>query len=117
MQARGVSTVSRFGPSGVVSGLNIMAIRSVFSTPPQSVDLKVAGKSSTNASFVAQTAISHIDTAIKAVNTQRSDLGAVSYCLSHIVNNLTNISANLSIAKGDIEDADFAVNTSQLAKN
>jgi flagellin-like hook-associated protein FlgL len=65
----------------------------------------------------ARGTISQIDTAIKTVNTQRSELGAVSNRLSHTVNNLTNISANLSAAKGGIEDADFALETTQLAKN
>jgi len=61
--------------------------------------------------------ISVIDAAIKTVNTQRSELGAVSNRLSHTVANLTNISANLSSAKGGIEDADFALETTNLAKN
>ena len=65
----------------------------------------------------ARTGIGAIDAAIKKVNTQRSELGAVSNRLSHTVNNLTNISANLSVAKGGIEDADFAHETTQLAKN
>ena len=58
-----------------------------------------------------------IDTAIKNVNIQRSELGAVSNRLNHTVNNLTNISSNLSAAKGGIEDADFALETTNLAKN
>ena len=58
-----------------------------------------------------------IDTAIKDVNIQRSKLGAVSNRLNHTVNNLTNISSNLSAAKGGIEDADFALETTNLAKN
>ena len=62
-------------------------------------------------------AVKEIDEAIKAVNTQRAELGAVSNRLSHTVNNLTNISSNLSAAKGGIEDADFAVETTELAKN
>jgi len=33
------------------------------------------------------------------------------------VNNLTNNSSNLSAAKGGIEDADFASETTNLAKN
>ena len=37
--------------------------------------------------------------------------------LNHIVNNLTNMSANLSAARGGIEDADFALETTELAKN
>jgi flagellin len=58
-----------------------------------------------------------IDAAIKSVNVQRSELGAVSNRLNHTVNNLTNISSNLSAAKGGIEDADFALETTNLAKN
>ena len=61
--------------------------------------------------------IETIDRAIKTVNTQRSELGAVSNRLSHTVNNLSNISTNLSAAQGGIEDADFAKETTNLAKN
>jgi flagellin len=66
---------------------------------------------------VAKDAIKLIDAAIKTVNTQRSDLGAISNRLSHTVSNMTNISTNLSAARGGIEDADFAVETINLAKN
>ena len=61
--------------------------------------------------------ITAIDEAIKTVNIQRSSLGAVSNRLSHTINNLTNISTNLSAAQGGIEDADFAHETTMLAKN
>jgi flagellin len=65
----------------------------------------------------ARTSIGFIDAAIKQVNVQRSELGAVSNRLNHTVNNLTNISSNLSAAKGGIEDADSALETTNLAKN
>ena len=65
----------------------------------------------------ARDGITALDAAIKQVNVQRSELGAVSNRLNHTVNNLTNISSNLSAAKGGIEDADFAVETTNLAKN
>ncbi len=61
--------------------------------------------------------IHEVDDAIEKVNNQRSELGAVSNRLNHTVNNLTNISSNLSAAKGGIEDADFALETTNLAKN
>ena len=64
----------------------------------------------------ALASVAKIDAAIKMVNIQRSELGAVSNRLSHTVNNLTNISANLSAARGGIEDADFALETTQCAK-
>jgi flagellin len=65
----------------------------------------------------ARVSIDKIDAAIKIVNTQRSELGAVSNRLSHTVSNMTNISTNLSAARGGIQDADFAVETTNLAKN
>jgi len=65
----------------------------------------------------ARTTIGKVDTAIETVNVQRSKLGAISNRLTHTVNNLTNISSNLSAAKGGIEDADFALETTNLAKN
>ena len=57
------------------------------------------------------------DRYIENTNLARSELGAISNRLNHVVNNLTNISINLSAAKGGIEDADFALETTQLAKN
>jgi flagellin len=65
----------------------------------------------------ARIGITAIDAAIKTVNTQRSELGAISNRLTHTVSNMTNISTNLSAARGGIEDADFALETTQLAKN
>jgi flagellin len=77
--------------------------------------------STTNISVSSDTnalaGIKKLDDAIKEVNVQRSELGAISNRLNHTVNNLTNISSNLSAAKGGIEDADFALETTNLAKN
>ena len=75
------------------------------------------GTTSVASGATAITTIATIDLAITTVNAQRSELGAVSNRLNHTVNNLTNISANLSAAKGGIEDADFALETTALAKN
>jgi len=81
------------------------------------VTLTFKGYESVDSKDQALNAVKNIDAAIKLVNTQRSELGAVSNRLSHTVNNLTNISSNLSAAKGGIEDADFAFETTNLAKN
>ncbi len=64
----------------------------------------------------AETAIGTIDAAIVLVNNARADLGAVSNRLDSTVANLTNVSNNLAAGKGRIEDADFAAETSNLAK-
>ena len=65
----------------------------------------------------AQDAISTIDTAIGKVSDARAELGAVSNRLSSTINNLDQISVNLGASKGRIQDADFAAETSNLAKN
>jgi flagellin len=80
-------------------------------------NVSVEASSTQAASKEALDSIVLIDAAIKQVNVQRSELGAVSNRLNHTVNNLTNISSNLSAAKGGIEDADFALETTNLAKN
>jgi flagellin len=77
----------------------------------------VTGDAATTANGNAMVTIGLIDTAIKEVNAQRSTLGATTNRLNHTVNNLTNMSANLSSAQGRIQDADFAIETTNLAKN
>ena len=58
-----------------------------------------------------------IDTAIGVVDTQRGTLGAVANQMEFAVNNLMNRSENQSAARSRIEDADFAVESANLAKN
>jgi flagellin len=64
----------------------------------------------------AQAAITALDTALQTVQTQRATLGSLSNRLDNTVSNLTNISANLTAGKGRIEDADFAAETTNLAR-
>ncbi len=70
---------------------------------------------STNAS--AQAAIALLDTAINTVNTQRATLGSISNRLDSTVSNLTNISTNLEAGRSRIQDADFAAESTNLAKS
>ena len=65
---------------------------------------------------LAATAIGALDAAIQVVNSQRATLGSYSNRLDHTVTNLTNVSTNLQAGLGRIEDADFAAETTNLAK-
>ena len=65
----------------------------------------------------AATAITAIDNALKTVGQERAKLGAFQNRLTHAVNNMTNMSANTSAAKSIIADADYASESSSLAKN
>jgi len=64
----------------------------------------------------ADAAITAIDAAISTVGTEREQMGAVMNRLDHAVANLQNVATNLQVAKGRIEDADFAAETANLAR-
>jgi len=64
----------------------------------------------------AQSAIDIIDRALEDVASERANLGAVVNRLDHTINNMSNVSTNTAAAKSGIVDADFAAETSQLAK-
>lgn len=63
------------------------------------------------------TLLTAADDALSELSLSRAELGALGNRLSHTVENLTNMSTNLSFAKGGIEDSDFALETTELAKN
>ena len=65
----------------------------------------------------AQESILLIDDAIKAIDSQRADLGAVQNRFDNTIANLQSISENVSAARGRIEDTDFAAETANLSKN
>ena len=64
----------------------------------------------------ATAAITGIDTAIDAVTTQRSALGASQSRFSSAINNLQVGMENQTAARGRIVDADFAVETSNMTR-
>ena len=64
----------------------------------------------------ARATITMLDTAIKTVSTERGSLGALSNRLSSTISNLDQVRVNLSASQGRIQDADFAEETSNLAK-
>ena len=64
----------------------------------------------------ANAAISNLDTAIKALNGERSSMGAMINRLTYAADNLTNTSANQSAARSRILDTDYAKATTELAR-
>ena len=80
-------------------------------------NLKKTGSLSVSSTAEAQLTVEFLDAAIQTVNSQRAALGAISNRLDSTVNNLTNISSNLQAGRGHIEDADFAAETTALAKS
>ena len=64
----------------------------------------------------ATDALDTLDSALLAVNTTRSSIGASQSRLESVVNNLTTSVANLTDARSRVEDVDFSTETIALAK-
>jgi flagellin len=71
---------------------------------------------SVSTSAQATAALATIDNALDTVSSMRSSMGASQNRLDHTVNNLTNIISNTEASRSRIEDTDYAVETTQLAK-
>ena len=69
---------------------------------------------STNAD--ANTAMGYIDTAITAVTTRRATLGAAISRLEHAIDNLSNNAVNTEASRSRIMDADYAAESTELAR-
>jgi len=65
----------------------------------------------------ANLALLIIDRALKQVTADRAQLGAVQNRLDSTISNLTTVSENASAARSRILDADFALETANLARN
>ena len=73
--------------------------------------------SSTDSSSVdAGTTIGYLDTAISGVAQARADFGASINTLEHTIDNLNVAIQNTSSARSAIMDADYAAETTELAR-
>ncbi len=72
-------------------------------------DVKTAGG--------ASALMADIDGAISGIGAVRADLGALQNRFQSTIRNLSNISENLSSARSQIRDTDFATETAELTRN
>jgi flagellin len=63
-----------------------------------------------------QAVVGRVDDYISYLDTQRATLGALQNQMEYAVNNITELSANLTAARSRIIDADYAAETSDLTK-
>jgi len=77
-----------------------------------------SGMTATTATITTETAniLDTLDTAISGVTTQRATFGAVMNRLEYTVDNLANVSQNTSASMSRIADADYAAETTELAR-
>ena len=98
--------------SGATSGQTISVV--VTSMGTASLGVSTASISST---AYAAAAIATLDTTMNSINSQRATLGASMNQMAYAADNLTNVSANTTTSRSTIMDTDYALATTQLAKN
>ncbi|PQM58751.1 MAG: flagellin FliC [Rhodobacteraceae bacterium] len=98
-----------------VAGTSIDTVAASLTTV--AIGITIAAVSIGSKGRAVSASIDKIDTALNTLAEKRANLGAVSNRFDHIVDNLTNVVANTETAKSRIEDADFAVETTQLTRN
>ena len=64
----------------------------------------------------ANSAITALDTAMESVNTQRASYGSYISRLEHASTNLANVAQNMDASRSRIQDADYAGETTELAR-
>jgi flagellin len=98
--------------SGATSGQTISVVVNSMGTG----SLGVSSASISSTAFAAA-AIATLDTAMNSINSQRATLGASINQMAYAADNLTNVSANTTASRSTIMDTDYALATTQLAKN
>jgi len=102
-----ISTAGTVGLTYFGSGAATAAAGSISAT--SAINLKTqAGASS---------AIRVLDGAIEKISSMRAELGAIENRLSHTVSNLMNVSEQTENTRSLLEDANFAVESSNLSKS
>jgi len=64
----------------------------------------------------ASAVLAKLDLAMDKVNSTRATMGAVMNRLEHVIDNLMNVSMNTSASRSQIEDADYAAASTELAR-
>lgn len=75
-----------------------------------------AGSYDVSTATAANTVLATLDTELDSISSARATLGAGQSRLESVVNNLTSNVTNLSDARSRIEDADYASETTAMAK-
>ncbi|MGB1159485.1 MAG: flagellin [Porticoccaceae bacterium] len=107
------------GSSGVVTfqvGANASQTMTVdFGNLQTGQDLTI-GSNDVENSVNASAALAVIDADLATLSNQRAVYGAAINRLEHTIDNLGNISTNTQAARSRIQDADYAVETTELAR-
>jgi len=128
-----IATTTQFGNVNVLDG-NFSAKFLVGANEGQTISVnlsstnlgQIGGFSATGLGIVsndistadgASALLGDVDAAISGIGAVRADLGALQNRFQSTIRNLSNISENLSAARSQIMDTDFASETAELTRN
>ena len=74
------------------------------------------GKTDISTFQTATSALSILDTAVASVNMKRAELGAVANRLEYAADNMSQVAMNARQSRSRVEDADYASETTELAR-
>jgi flagellin len=101
---------------GFSVGSSVTGATSFFGAAANSSSLDSVASIDLTTATGASKAIKTIDVALNKINQSRSDLGAISNRLDSTISNLTNITVNVEAARSGVKDADFAQESTALAR-
>ena len=108
-----INAISAFGTASVASGVadefGIVATGPVSAVLTGSPDIRTVSR--------ATATIALVSNALESINSQRAVLGAAINRMQYAGDNLTNISSNTAQSRSSIMDTDYALASTQLAKN
>lgn len=109
--------------SGITSSVNAGVITYTGTVAvPFTISASQAGllggirESAINTQAGANSSIAALDNAIATVNAGRAEMGATMNRLQYAADNLSNISTNTAASRSRIEDTDYAIATTELAR-
>jgi flagellin len=102
------NTAAASSSGGIFEGLDQSALGGTAATDLDSATL--------NTTAGAEAAIARLDFAIEHVNSHRATLGSVISRLEYSADNLSNVSQNTSASRSRVLDADYATETTELAR-
>ncbi len=103
-----------FGTKTLQVGPNALDVIDISMIDATGLSVIGTGDITTVSNAIAQLAT--IDTDITTIDTNRAQLGAVQNRLTSTISNLSNIIENVSASRSRLKDADYALETSNLAK-
>ena len=115
--ANGGQTVGvNFGNISQDSGSGTTVFETFETSGTMAAGAFISAQTTASAISTATAAITKIDSAITAVNSQRATFGAAMNQLTYAVDNLSNVRVNAEASRSRILDADYAAETSELAR-